>query len=180
MTNRRHALPWLATALLLALTACSTPRQTFLHQSHRTNYALQPDEIEASQFYISSEILARNLDPATVNTPAGVIVVPVGTPGGVVEVGDDWLRVSFTAGGAGVIFTTVRDQSADSAYWLATAVEGQDGFVPVKDTKDKVLRTKAGNYEVVYGHTARLLINSDQLEALKQSRTHLQGRPPSR
>ncbi len=180
MATRRPVLSWLAAAALLALAACATPRQTFLHDSHRMNYALQPDEIRGSQFYISSEILARNLDPATVDKPEGVIVVPVGTPGGVTEVGDDWLRVSFTPGGSGVIFTTVRDHSGDSAYWLATTVEGQPGYTPLKDTDDRVLRTENGSYEVIYGHVARLLINSDELQALKESRTHLQGRPPSK
>jgi len=180
MTNRRAALPWLAASVLLALAACSTPRQTFLHSSHRANYAIQPNEIKASQFYISSEILARNLDPVTVDTPSGVIVVPVGTAGGVIEVGDDWLRVSFTPEGSGVVFTALVDRSGDSAYWLATTVKGAPGYTPLKDAEDKILHTESGDYEVVYGHAARLLINSDQLRTLKESRTHLPGRPPSK
>lgn len=88
----------LGCAALLLLAACATPTQTFLHRAHRQNFALRPDELESIQFYVSTEILARN--EAQPDSPAGVVIVPVGTPGAVLEVGENWMRVSFSEGAA--------------------------------------------------------------------------------
>jgi len=165
------------TLLAFLIVGCATPKQTFLHKSHRENFALQADELEGVQFYISTEVLAR--DEIAGDTPAGVIILPVGTPGAVTEVGPNWLRVSFSAQGEGAYFVTVPDPaSPDSAYWLATRVEQGSEPVRVKDLDDKVIHTRAGDFRVVYGDAARLLIDSRQLQELIAKRTHLPGRAP--
>ncbi len=166
-----------AAAALLLLASCATPRQTFLHRSHRENYALQPRELESVQFYISTEVLARN--EAAGNSAESVVILPVGTPGVVTEVGPDWLRVSFTPGGEGVYFVTVPDTGADSAYWLATRATGALEPERLKDLDPKLIHTDAGDYRLVYGDEARLMINSEQLLELIDKRTHLPGREPS-
>lgn len=173
------AVPTLAVltlAVLMLLAACATPTQTFLHRTHRLNFALQPAELEGVQFYISTEILARN--EAEGDSPAGVVIVPVRTPGAALDVGESWLRVSFSEGGRGVYFVTVPEPGAESAYWLGTKLPGSGEIKRVKDLDDKVLHTDAGAFRVIRGDTARLMINSDQLEKLIEKRTHLKGRAP--
>lgn len=165
-----------AVAALLLLAGCATPRQTFLHRSHRENYALQPQELESVQFYISTEVLARNESAG--DSAESVVVLPVGTPGVVTAVGSDWLRVSFTPGGEGAYFVTVPDTGSDSAYWLATRADAASPLKRLKDLDAKVLHTSTGEYRLVYGDRARLMINSKQLQELIDTRTHLQGRKP--
>lgn len=165
-----------ACAALLLLAGCASPRQTFLHRSHRQNYALQAQELEGVQFYISTEVLARN--EAAGDSAESVVVLPVGTPGVVTEVGPDWLRVSFSPGGEGAYFVTVPDTGADSAYWLATRADAASQPKRLKDLDPKLLHTSTGEYRLVYGDGARLMIGSQQLLELIDKRTHLQGRKP--
>ena len=161
---------------LLLLTACAAPRQTFLHRSHRGNFALQAAELEKVQFYISTEVLARNASQG--DSPESVVIVPVGTPGVVTETGPDWLRVSFSPGGEGAYFAIVPDPSSDSAYWIATRVDGSSEPKRLKDLDPKVIHTSAGDFRLIYGDGARLMINSEQLQELIEKRTHLEGRKP--
>ncbi len=167
---------WLALLTALVLVGCSTPMETFLQVQHRENWALQDEEIASLQFYISREVLARNV--ADRASASSVLVVPLGTPGAAVEVGPDWIRVSFQRGGAGVYFLALKTRAGDSVYWLATEVEGKPGLHAVKDLEKKVIRVPLGEFELIHGSQARLLVNSDDLQKLIEKRTHIQGRTP--
>jgi hypothetical protein len=160
------------------LAACAAPRQTFMHRGHRQNFALQPKELESVQFYISTDVLARN--QAAPDSPDGVVVIPVGTQGALVEAGDDWLRVSFSPDGDGAFFVIAPTGGGDSAYWLATHTDDGTKLTRVKDLDPKVVRTRGGDFRLIYGDGARLMINSKQLQELIDKRTHLQGREPGK
>ena len=106
------------------------------------------------------------------------MIVPQGTAGAAVEVDERYLRVSFQSGGAGVAFVALKTRGGESAYWLATPVEGQPGYHALKDLQDKNLVVPAGTFDMVSGADARLLISSKDLQRLIKSREHLQGRKP--
>lgn len=164
-------------AALVMLAACAAPQQTFLHRRHRENFALQADELRSVQFYISTEVLAR--DESAGDTPEGVLVLPIGTPGAVTEVGPSWLRVSFSPRGDGVYFATTSDSTQpDSAYALATRMNPDAPPIRVQELKDHRILTGERELRIVYGDTARLMIDAGQLQKLIDSRTHLPGRAP--
>ncbi len=171
---RYRAAGSLALLALFCLPGCSTPKQLFLHEWHRENYALQDRELKDVQFFISTDVLARNSEPG--EGAAGVIIVPMGTPGVATEVGPDWIRVSFQEGGRGVPFVTVPTKSGASPYWLATELEGQQGYRALRDLPDRVLRVEGTAYKIETGYSARLLISSKDLKELISERTHIQGR----
>ncbi len=163
-------------ALLATLlcAACATRMETFLQTEHRANYSIQDQELKQLQFYISLEVLAKNV--ADEGAAESVIVVPVGTPGVVTEVGPDWLRVSFTEDSAGVYFLALKTAGGDSVYWLATKAESSSALIAVKDQDRKLIRSPLGEYELIYGDRARLLVDSNDLEQLIATRTHVVGR----
>ena len=166
-----------AGAALLAglfLGGCATPKETFLQTEHRHNYSIQDQELAQLQFYISLDVLAKNVADDT--AAESVVVLPVGTPGVATEVGPDWLRVSFSEGSPGVYFVAQKTAGGDSVYWLATKVDGGSGLSAVKDLDPKIIRGPQGEYELIYGDRARLLVNSDDLQKLIETRTHVQGR----
>jgi hypothetical protein len=150
--------------------------EPFFHKWHRVNYALQDQELKQVQFYISTEILARNLSPEAKGTAESIVIVPERTPGVATEVGPDWVRVSFREGAEGVLFIAVAGRSGSSAYWLATEVPGARGLFPVKDLQDKAIRIRGTTFKLVHGSNARLLINSEDLRELIDQRTHIPGR----
>ena len=158
----------------LVLVGCTTPKATFMQIRHRENYAIQDQEVLRLRFYISREILARNV--AEVASASSVVVVAADTPGAATEVGTDWIRVSFRQGSPGVYFLAVVTVGGDSAYWLATEVEGEPGLRALKDLDRKVLRTPDGAFELIYGADARLLVSSEDMQALIATRTHVPGR----
>ncbi len=164
-------------AALVTLAACAAPQQTFFHQRHRENFALQADELRSVQFYVSTEVLAR--DESAGDTPEGVLVLPIGTPGAVTAVGASWLRVSFSPRGDGVYFATTSDSTQpDSAYALATRVDPDAPPVRVQDLDDRRIRAGDRELRVIYGENARLMIDGGQLQKLIDRRTHLPGRAP--
>ncbi len=167
---------WAALLAGLVFAGCSTPKEAFLQFQHRENYALQDEEIASLQFYISREVLARNV--ADKASTSSVVVVPLETPGAATDVGPDWIRVSFQEDGAGVYFLAVKTMGGDSVYWLATEVEGKPGLHALKDVEKKVIRVPEGEFELIYGDKARLLVNTDDLQKLIEKRTHVQGRSP--
>lgn len=158
--------------VLAGLVLACAAKQPFMHKQHRENFALQPDELTGLQFYVSTEVLAKNLSDAS---PEGVVVVPANTPGRVLEVGPNWLRVSFQKGGSGVYFMAPEDAPIDASYWLATRMAGQPGLQRLRDQAEPVLVTEAGEFRVVYGASARLLVDAGQLEKLMKERRHLSG-----
>lgn len=143
-----------------------------MHVRDRLNYAIQDDELKELQLHISTEVLARDLSRG--GSPDSVIIVPVGTPGRVLEAGGSWLRVSFSEDGTGVVFVT--DQSeGDDGYWLATELEG-GGYGKLRELPEKVLAVGDARYRLVHGAGAFLVVNPDDLEAIISRRRHLEGR----
>jgi len=173
---RARALVGCLSVIALLAAGCITRTQTFLQNGHRVTFALQDNELKQLQFYISTGVLARNL--ALADRAGGVIIVPEGTPGAVLEVGPTWVRVSFSEGGEGVYFTTVESRAGESAYWIATKDEQTGALRRLKDTDPKVIQTSAGTFELVQGSNARLLVDSGDLDRVVSSRSHLPGRRP--
>ena len=175
MFGRQRSAFLLACLAVLVASACATPKEVFLHRAHRENYALTPAELESVQFFIERKVVARAVQGQGAND---VVIVPEGTAGAAVEVGERYLRVSFQSGGAGVAFVALQTRGGESAYWLATSVEGQSGYHALKDLRDKDLVVPAGTFDMVAGANTRLLISSKDLQRLIKSREHLQGRKP--
>jgi hypothetical protein len=161
------------TAVLLC-TAC-TAKETFLHVAHRQNYEIQVAEFSDLQFYISTEILAKDTSPNAGTTAYGVVFLPEGTPGVAVEVEPSWIRVSFEEAGSGAVFVTDLTQR-DDGYWLATQVPGEEGYRRVLDLEEPMLHAGGQTFRVVYGAGAYLLVDKDDLEKLISGRRHLKGR----
>jgi hypothetical protein len=173
------ASPLRTIALLLALaaaSACSTASQPFLDRAHRQNYDLQDAELEKVQFYVSENILAQELGPSgTLEGPDHVFVIEAGTRGVATAAGPHWLRVSFGPE-EGALFLADPDARPDSAYFLAS--DGEAGQPPrrVRDQSDKIVRVGERRFRVVYGASARLLIDNGDLSRLIEARPHLGGR----
>ncbi len=166
---------WLTVFAVLFIAACANPKVSFLHTRHRENLSIETPELKNLQFYISTQILARVVStPGRGASPEDVIIVPVLTPGMATEVGPNWLRVRFSEGGSGVVFIAVVTQG-DSAYWLATEIEDQQGFHKLKDLPGKILLNEGTAYELIYGDHARLLISEKDLSKLMQQRRQLEG-----
>ncbi len=174
---RRLLISAFAALAVLSAVGCQTPTEVFLHQRHRTDFALQPEELETVQFYISRDMLARNTDPADADTPQSVIIVNRETPGVVVDAGDTWLRVSFQEGGKGIYFVTVPER--ESAYWIATKLD-DGGLAAMRDQPNRLLSDGIDTFRIVFGSNARLLINGNDLQRLIGTRTTLQGREPAK
>jgi hypothetical protein len=155
------------------LGACVTPKEPFTHTSHRRNYSIEDQELKEIQFYLSTEVLAK--DTSKGDTAEGVLIVPEEIPGVVTEVGPNWIRVSFEKGGSGVPFLAALDQK-DDGYWLATEVEGQQGFHKVQELAEKILLVQGTRYKLVYGANAYLVFNRRDLDKLIERRRHLKGR----
>lgn len=172
--TRTPWVPLLLAALILA--GCATPKEVFMHRWFRENFAITDQELKTAQFYISAEILARRVTPNEPATPDSVVIVPPETPGLVTEAGPEWVRVSFTPGRPGVPFVAALKGRSDSAYWLATEVEGKPGYWPVRDLPEKILRVEGVEYQLLSGYNARLLINSKDMERLIGERRHIPGK----
>jgi hypothetical protein len=166
----------LAFVAILFVFGCASPKISFLHTGHREDLAIGDQELKNLQFYISTQVLAKNIStPESQATAESVIIVAKDTPGLVTEIGPKWLRVSFEEGGSGARFITAGAER-DDAYWLATEVEGQPGFRKVKELSEKILLHEGMRLRVVYGANARLLISTKDLEELIAQRRHLKGR----
>jgi hypothetical protein len=160
----------------MALLGCATPNELFLDRAHRANFSLQLDELKSAQFYVSEEILAREVGPSgDLEGPDHVFVVPRGTRGVVTEAGPHWLRVSFGAGD-GALFVANADAKTDSVYLLATDGEAGRAPVRVRDLPDKVLSVGGRRFRVITGSGASLLIDDDDLSRLVGTRYHAPGR----
>jgi len=162
---------WLL-GIVFILGACSsTPtafNPPFLHRTYRQSYAISPDELKKLQFYISGEVVAHRIDVGSPTDTPGVVMVAAHTPGLVQESGSDWLRVAFTEGGEGLLFRLRADRS-DSVYALATTTESGQ-IVLVSQLPEPVLITGGRRFKIVSGATAYLLVNTDDLTCLLESR----------
>lgn len=175
----RRRLPPAAAAALLAipflLNACATPpiNPPFYHRAYRERYAITVDELKTLQFYISRKVLAHAIDGSPGVAPEQVVIVDAGTPGLVRDAGPDWMRVAFTAGGEGVLFRTRADWE-DSAYLLATATESGQ-IVPVSKLPEPIVTVGGRRYKIIQGADAYLIVSSDNLDKLIESRPHATG-----
>ena len=160
--------------LATALSACATQSDVFLHTTHRTRYAIQAEEFDRLQLYLSREILAHADDAGATPAPADVIIVAAGTPGLAIEAGPRWLRVAFQSGGPGVYFLA-SNQGTDSAYLLATPRPGGEGLVRVKDLPEPVLVQEGRTYRIQYGGDAYLRADTGDLADLIKSRPRPAG-----
>ena len=160
----------------LLLGACSSQKRAFLH-SFRERYSITDEEIKNLQFYTSTDLLAKTSAAPTGDTGTATesVLVPAKTPGVVTGVGPAWIRVSFREGHSGVRFMA-NPPGARDAYYLATEVEGKDGFHILQDLDNKVLLHEGQSYIITYGTSATLHVALSALEDLKEKRMTVPGR----
>jgi hypothetical protein len=173
MTRLRFLL---CSTMVILLCGCFTSKEAFLNVKHRENYAIENAELLELQFFISKEVLVKDVSSA--DRPLGaesVILVPAETPGRAIEVGENWIRVSFEEGGQGAVFLTNPSQR-DDGYWLATEVPGETGYRKLVDSTERILHHQGRRLQVVYGADAYLLVSKEDLKHLVSRRRHLQGR----
>jgi uncharacterized protein YceK len=162
----------LAFALPLLLAGCSSvPPTRFMHQQHREAYAMEQADLEELQFYVSTKVIAHELDASG---PQSVVLVEAGTPGLAVASGPRWIRVRFQEGGDGVVFLADPTARADSQYTLATEVEG-GGYQLVRLTKNRILQTGGRRFLIVEGTGAHLLVDSGTLKKVIGERRQVEG-----
>lgn len=175
----------LALALTLLLAGCGTlaplrgsyAPYRFMHEQHREAYAMTQDDLAKLEFFVSSKVIAHNLDDAG---PEGVVLVDADTPGVAVASGSDWIRVSFQRGGPGVVFLTQATATHDSHYSLATEVDEGTGYQLVRLTKDQVLRDGTRRYQIIEGADAYLVVDQKSLAKVVGTRRKAQGREPGK
>jgi len=173
-----------AVASLSSLTAvcalaCAPSTQLFLDRQHRADYALELEELERAQFYVSDEIVAQELGPAgLLEGRDHVFVVARGTPGVVTDAGPHWLRVSFGLGPGGVLFLAKSAANVDSVYALASDAGAGQPPMRVQDLSDRTLSVAGRRFRVISGADARLLIADADLDHLIEARRHAPGRAP--
>ncbi len=192
-------LAWLGVLPIFLLFGCNPlpplqhHRTPFLHMAHRQNYSLTAQELRDLQLYISTTVLAQ-YEGATGKKS---VKVSQGTPGVVTDAGPDWLKVSFREGGIDVPFIIDRtdrsrkdsryfratkeglvevEGSKDSQYWLATEVEGKNGFYMIKELPEKIFLYEGTRYSLVTGARAYLIADSEGLDKLVKSRKATEGR----
>lgn len=176
MTCVRTAI-LLSLLVLIGSSACAS-REAFLNVEHRRNYAITDAEIRQLQFFLSREILARDVSAGGLtDDPETVLLVREGTRGAATEVGDNWIRVAFEAGGEGVVFLTDTTR-ADDGYWLATKVEGEQGYRKVIDLRERVVDARGRRFKIVRGADAFLLVNEGDIKKIIATRRHIKGRRP--
>jgi hypothetical protein len=149
--------------------------ERFMQQQHREAYAMTQDDLEQLQFFVSTKVIAHDLDTGG---PASVVLVDTDTPGVAVASGPNWIRVSFQEGGQGVVFLAEPSDRRDSAYTLATEREGGNGYQLVRSTKDRILRAGSRRFHVVEGSGAYLVVDSKSLNKVTATRRRAQGREP--
>ena len=160
--------------IALFVVGCSTPKQSFLHTSHRGIYGIGDEELQQLQFYIQRDVLVHAIAPDGKVSATDVVIVPANTPGVVKEVGPNWLRVAFQPGGTGAVFLA-SDKDEDSIYKLATEVEGKSGYYRLEEMRDPVLLHDGQRYRIIDGAGAYLQIGQKEFEQLVKTRAHLKG-----
>jgi hypothetical protein len=160
-------------ALTFLIVGCaSTPPPRFMNQQHRQAYSMTEADLEQLQFYTSTKIIAHDLDSPG---PQGVVLVDEGTPGLAVASGPNWIRVSFTEEGSGVVFLAEpSNRGGDSQYTLATETEG-GGYQLVRTTKDRILRIGSRRFAIIEGANACLTVDPNTLKNVIGERRQLEG-----
>jgi hypothetical protein len=170
----------LSLLLTVVLAGCGTfsalrgsyPPQRFMHQQFREAYAINEEDLERLQFFVSQQVIAHDLDATG---PQSVILVEAGTPGVAVASGPRWIRVAFQEDGSGVVFLAEPSNRSDSQYTLATEVPGREGYQLVRKTKDRVLRSGTRRFAIVEGAGAYLTVDGDSLEKVIGERRKIEG-----
>jgi hypothetical protein len=177
----RTTLPILLAAACLG--GCKSSLEPFRHVHYRLDYAITDDEIRKLRFAVSTDVLVLGEAPPGWSGPSGdtAILLARGSRGVVTDVGPDWIKVSFRKGGSGVPFLArsdggmtpwgTPDAISYDRYFLATAVEGRDGFEKVTKVPDRVLLVDGEAYQVIKGATAFLMIDKDSINRLIKKRT---------
>jgi hypothetical protein len=159
-------------ALVLLVAGCSSRRPiAFQNDTHRKNYSLTLQDLQKLQFFISRDVVAQYQDASGTKS----LLLSRMTPGVVTSAGPNWLKVSFRDGGVDVPFVTDLNQY-DGRYWLATEVEGQQGFKRIGDLADKIFLYQGVKYTVVQGGDALLLFDWDRWNSLVRTRKVTEGR----
>ena len=163
----------LAFALTFLIVGCaSNPPPRFMNQQHRQAYSMTEADLEQLQFYTSTKIIAHDLDSPG---PQGVVLVDEGTPGLAVASGPNWIRVSFTEEGSGVVFLAEpSNRGGDSQYTLATETQG-GGYQLVRTTKDRILRIGNRRFAIIEGANAYLTVDPDTLKKVIGERRQIEG-----
>ncbi len=175
---RREWRRWTLALACLVASACATPPEVLLQRAHRENFALQPDELRRASYYVSDRIVAHELSgDGTATRPDQVLVLEPETPGALVDVGPNWLRVSFDRG-PGVLFVSRPEVRPDSVYQLASDPEPGQEPRRVSDIEDRTASVGGRRYKLIYGAEARLLIDSQVLHEIIESRQRARGRDP--
>jgi hypothetical protein len=162
----------LAFVLTFLIVGCaSNPPPRFMHQQHREAYQMTEADLEQLQFYVSTKVIAHDLDSPG---PLGVVLVDAGTPGLAVASGPNWIRVSFTEEGSGVVFLAEPSKRGDSQYTLATETP-DGGYQLVRTTKDRILRIGNRRFAIVEGTNAYLTVDPNTLKNVIGERRQIEG-----
>lgn len=162
----------IAFALTLLIAGCAgNPPPRFMHQQHREAYQMTEADLEQLQFYVSTRVIAHDLDSPG---PQGVVLVDGGTPGLAVASGPRWIRVSFTEDGSGVVFLADPTNRSDSQYTLATET-ADGGYQLVRTSKDRILRIGKRRFAIVEGSNAYLTVDPDTLNQVVGERHQVEG-----
>ena len=162
---------WLAAGLMLV--GCGPQIQPlFMQKQHRELYAINEQDLARLQFYVSTKVVAHDLDAPGAQ---GVVLVDAGTPGIAIGAGPRWIRVRFQKGGQGVVFLADPAARGDTGYALATESDGADGYRLVRDVPDHVLRVGDRRYRIVEGANAHLRVDDKTLQKLVAGRRHVEG-----
>ena len=174
-TDRTH---WILALSILLLFACATPPQAFLHRAHRQNYALQPEELRKAHYYVSDQIPAHELsEDGSATRPDQVLLLEPETPGALTDAGPNWLRVAF-GNGPGVLFVALPEARPDSVYQIASDPEPGQEPRRVRDIPDRTATVGKRRFKLITGAETRLLIDSEALGKMIESRPKAGGRSP--
>ncbi len=170
--RERKTRGWLLVILFSLLVGCATkPSQAWFLQRYRENYTLNKQELQNMQFFISTNVLAQYEDTAGKKS----VLVTKGTPGVVTDVGPNWLKVSFRQGGIDIPFVTAQEMKG-GRYWIATEVEGKEGFKEIRKLPEKVFLHEGTRYRLSNGMDAYLLVDREGLDKVVQTRKATKGR----
>lgn len=171
-------------AMAALLSGCNSNLEPFRHIAYRTDYAFTDQEIRGLRFSVSTDVLVQGETPPGRPGPRRetAILLTEGTSGAVTDVGPNWIKVKFSRGsaGSGVPFLAgneagltpwgTPDDISYDRYYLATAVEGGEGFEKVISIPDRELLIDGNKYKVLMGATAYLVAPKASIQRLIDKR----------
>ena len=173
-------MKYLQLLFLLTLAGFSfgcTEYERFRHRHHRGAYDLSGEEIQNLRFYVSTEVLAHVESADGTETTSGSKTILLGqrTPGVVTDVGLNWIRVTFRKDATerrtgGMFFLADPNALQDDAYYLASEAKQGEGFTRLLDLSDKTVQIEGREFNIVYGSSATLLIDTADWREIVESR----------